>query len=68
LVAVGEATGALADLLAEAARFYEERLDASLQRLTALMEPVLMLIVGTLVGGVIVAMYLPIFGMADVIR
>lgn len=68
LVAVGEATGALADLLGEAARFYEERVDASLQRLTVLMEPLLMLVVGTLVGGVIVAMYLPIFGMADVIR
>jgi type IV pilus assembly protein PilC len=68
MVAVGEASGGLDAMLAEVAQFYEERLDARLARITALIEPLLMLLVGVLVGGIIVVMYLPIFGMADVIK
>lgn len=68
MVSVGESAGSLPSLLAETARFHEERLDHALARATSLLEPVLMLLVGSLVGGIIVVMYLPIFGIAEAIR
>ena len=68
LIEVGEASGNLEDMLSEVAGFQEEYLDSRLVRLNALMEPVLMLLMGVFVGGVIIVMYLPIFHMADIIR
>ena len=68
LVEVGEMSGSLEQMLAEVAGFQEELLDSSLTRLSSLMEPLLMLLMGVLVGGIIIVMYLPIFHMADVIR
>ncbi|MDT8316530.1 MAG: type II secretion system F family protein [bacterium] len=65
MIAVGEATGALDAMLGKIAEFYEEEVDVAVDGLTALMEPAIMVILGGLVGGLIIAMYLPIFSMAS---
>ena len=65
MIAVGEATGALDAMLGKIAEFYEEEVDTAVDGLTALMEPAIMVILGGLVGGLIIAMYLPIFSMAS---
>jgi type IV pilus assembly protein PilC len=55
-------------MLAEVAQFYEEVLDIRLSRVMTLVEPLLMLLMGALVGGIIIVMYLPVFQMADIIK
>lgn len=67
MVEVGEASGGLDTMLAEVAQFYEGILDARLARTMALVEPLLMLLMGLIIGGIIIVMYLPIFRMAEVI-
>ncbi len=68
MIRVGEAGGGLDRMLSEVAGYYEEILDTQLARLMALVEPVLVLLMGLLIGGVIIVMYLPIFNLAEVIR
>ena len=68
MIEVGEASGGLDAMLAEVAQFNEELLDTRLARVMALVEPLLMLLMGVLVGGIIIVMYLPVFQMADVIK
>jgi type IV pilus assembly protein PilC len=68
LIEVGEASGGLDSMLAEVAQFYEEVLDIRLARVMALVEPLLMLLMGVVVGGIIIVMYLPVFNMADVLK
>lgn len=68
MVEVGEASGGLDTMLAEVAQFYEDILDARLARSMALIEPLLMLLMGLIIGGIIIVMYLPIFRMAEVIK
>ncbi|HKQ29659.1 MAG TPA: type II secretion system F family protein [Burkholderiales bacterium] len=68
MIEVGEASGGLETMLAEIAQFYEEVLDNRLARVMALIEPLLMLIMGVLIGGIIIIMYLPVFHMADIIK
>ncbi len=68
LIEVGEASGGLDRMLDEAAQFHEESLSHRLTRLMTLIEPILMLLMGVLVGGIIVVMYLPIFYIVDVIK
>lgn len=68
MIEVGEASGGLDTMLAEVAQFYEEVLDNRLARVMALIEPVLMLLMGLLIGTIIIIMYLPIFRMADIIK
>lgn len=68
MVMVGEASGSLDTMLAEVGRFYDEQLEHVLTRVMSTVEPALMLLVGTLVGGVIIVMYLPIFSIAEVIQ
>ena len=68
LIEVGEASGALDTMLSEVAQFYEEMLDVRLARVMALVEPLLMLLMGVLVGGIIIVMYMPVFNMAEVIK
>ncbi len=63
MISVGEATGALDNMLTKIADFYDEEVDAAVGALTSLMEPMLMIFLGTTVGFVIVAMYMPIFQM-----
>ncbi len=61
MVAIGEESGALDDMLGKVADFYEEEVDNAVDALSSLMEPLIMVVLGTLVGGLVVAMYLPIF-------
>jgi type IV pilus assembly protein PilC len=68
MVAVGEQTGALDTMLNKIADFYEEEVDVAVAALTSLLEPILMVIVGIMVGTVLIAMYLPIFDLAGKIK
>ena len=67
MVAVGEATGALDTMLNKIADFYDDEVDAAVEALTALLEPMLMIFLGVVIGGLVVAMYLPIFKLAGVV-
>jgi len=67
MVAVGEATGALDNMLSKIADFYDEEVDTAVDALTSALEPMLMVFLGTIIGGVVVAMYLPIFKMAGTV-
>lgn len=64
MIAVGEQTGALDTMLTKIADFYEEEVDAAVDSLTALIEPMLMAFLGVVVGGLVIALYLPIFALA----
>lgn len=66
MIAVGEATGALDTMLSKIADFYDDEVDAAVSAMTALLEPIMMVFLGGVVGGMIIAMYLPIFKMASV--
>jgi type IV pilus assembly protein PilC len=63
MIGVGEATGALDTMLAKIADFYEEEVDAAVAGLLTLMEPVMIAFLGVIVGGIVIAMYMPIFSM-----
>lgn len=65
MIGVGEQTGAMDVMLTKIADFYDDEVDASVEALTSLIEPVMMILIGGMVGFVLIAMYLPIFGMAD---
>jgi type IV pilus assembly protein PilC len=67
MIAVGEESGSLDDMSAKVADFYEEDVDNAVDNLSSLLEPMIMAILGVLVGGLVVAMYLPIFKMGSVI-
>ena len=64
MISVGEATGALDTMLEKIADFYDDEVDAAVAALTSMLEPLLMLFLGGAIGGLVIAMYLPIFGMA----
>jgi len=68
MIAVGEESGALADMLKNAAKFYEERVDATISRLAAMFEPILIVVIGIVVGALVIAMFLPIFGLSSAIK
>jgi type IV pilus assembly protein PilC len=65
MIGVGEQTGAMDQMLSKIADFYEEEVDAAVAGLTSLIEPVMMAFLGVVVGGLIIAMYLPIFKLAS---
>lgn len=67
MVAIGEESGALDEMCAKVAEFYEDEVDNMVDTLSSLLEPLIMSVLGVLVGGLIVAMYLPIFKMGAVI-
>ncbi len=67
MVAIGEEAGALDTMLDKAANYFEEQVDNLVDNLTALMEPMIMAVLGVLVGGLIIAMYLPIFQLGKVV-
>jgi len=67
MVAIGEESGSLDHMCAKVAEFYEEEVDSLVDNLTALLEPMIMVILGVLVGGLVVAMYLPIFKLGSAI-
>jgi len=66
MIEVGEQSGALDTMLGKIADFYDDEVDDAVNNLTAMMEPMLMLFLGTTVGGLVIAMYLPIFKIAGV--
>jgi type IV pilus assembly protein PilC len=65
MISVGESTGALDAMLEKIANFYDDEVDATVSALTALMEPLMMMFLAGMLGPIIIAMYLPIFGMAS---
>jgi type IV pilus assembly protein PilC len=67
MISVGEATGALDAMLQKIAEFYEEEVDNAVNNLTALMEPLVILFLGVVIGGLVISMYLPIFKLGSVI-
>ena len=67
MVSIGEEAGSLDDMLAKVADFYEAEVDNAVDALTSLLEPIIMAVLGVLVGGLIVAMYLPIFKLGSVV-
>jgi type IV pilus assembly protein PilC len=67
MVAVGEESGSLDEMCAKVADFYEAEVDAAVDNLSSLLEPAIMAILGILIGGLVVAMYLPIFKLGAVI-
>ena len=68
MIAVGEATGAMDSMLGKIADFYDEEVDAAVAALTALLEPLMMVFLGGTIGGILMAMYLPIFKIAENIK
>jgi type IV pilus assembly protein PilC len=68
MVAVGEETGALDGMLSKIADFYEDQVDASVKSLTSILEPVMLVAVGGMVGFIVISMYLPLFKVYDSIR
>ncbi len=68
MIAVGEQTGGLDEMLSKIADFYDEEVDAAVEALLALMEPVMIVVLGVVVGGMIIAMYLPIFNMINTVQ
>jgi len=67
MVAIGEESGSLDSMLGKIADFYEAEVDDAVAALSSLMEPIIMVVLGTLIGGMVIAMYLPIFKMGMVV-
>ena len=67
MTAIGEESGALDSMLSKVADFYEGEVDDAVDAMSSLMEPVIMVVLGTLIGGLVIAMYLPIFKMGQVV-
>jgi type IV pilus assembly protein PilC len=68
MIAVGEQTGGMDEMLTKIADFYDEEVDVAVSALLSLMEPVMIVILGVIVGGMVVAMYLPIFDMMNAVQ
>jgi len=67
MVAIGEESGAVDDMLAKVATVYEQQVDDAVDNLTALLEPMIMAVLGVVIGGLIIAMYLPIFQIGAIV-
>ena len=67
MVSIGEETGALDSMLSKVADFFEQEVDDAVEALSSLMEPMIMVVLGTLIGGMVIAMYLPIFKLGQVV-
>ena len=68
LISVGEQTGGLAEMLSKIADFYDEEVDAAVAAMTSLIEPIVIVLMGGLIGGMLVAMYLPMFDLVGAIK
>jgi type IV pilus assembly protein PilC len=68
MIGVGEQTGAMDTMLQKIADFYEDEVDVAVGALTKLMEPAMMVFLGGIVGGLLIAMYMPIFELAGNVR
>jgi type IV pilus assembly protein PilC len=67
MCSIGEETGALDSMLGKVADFFEQEVDDAVEALSSLMEPMIMVVLGTLIGGMVIAMYLPIFKMGQAV-
>ncbi len=67
MVAIGEESGALDSMLSKVAEFYEQEVDDAVASLSSLLEPIIIVILGTIIGGIVIAMYLPIFKLGSVV-
>ena len=67
MVAIGEEAGSIDSMLSKVADFYEEEVDNAVDAMSSLMEPLIMAVLGVLIGGLVIAMYLPIFKMGQVV-
>ncbi len=67
MTSIGEESGSLDHMLAKAAEFYEEEVDDMVKGLSSLMEPIIIVVLGTIIGGIVVSMYLPIFKIGSVV-
>ena len=67
MIAVGEESGSLDEMSGKVADFYEEDVDNAVDGMSSLLEPLIMAVLGVLVGGLVIAMYLPIFKMGAVV-
>jgi type IV pilus assembly protein PilC len=67
MIGVGESSGSLVDMLADVSDYYEDEVERRLDRLTTMVEPLMMMTMGLLIGGIVVAMYIPIFQMAGTV-
>jgi type IV pilus assembly protein PilC len=67
MIAVGERTGGLSEMLIKVADFYDDEVDAAVDALTSMIEPLVIVVLGSIIGGVLVAMYLPMFEMASTV-
>lgn len=65
--AIGEESGSLDQMLGKVADFYEQEVDEAVKGLSTLMEPIIIVVLGTIIGGIVVAMYLPIFKLGQVV-
>ena len=68
MIAVGEETGALDDMLAKVADFYDDEVAAAVKALTSILEPVMIIVVGAIVGFIVISMYMPMFKVYDSIK
>lgn len=68
MIAVGEKTGDLAEMLKKISDFYQEEVDAAVEALTSIIEPIMIIMMGTVIGGILIAMYLPMFDMMSTVR
>ncbi len=68
MISVGEETGSLDTMLQKVADFYEDEVNAAVKSLTSILEPIMMLGVGAIVGVVVISMYLPIFNMMNIVK
>ena len=67
MISIGEESGSLDQMLGKAAEFYEDEVDEAVKGLSSLMEPFIIVILGTLIGGIVISMYLPIFKLGAVV-
>jgi type IV pilus assembly protein PilC len=65
--AIGEESGALDHMLGKAAEFYEQEVDDAVKGLSSLLEPIIIVVLGTIIGGIVISMYLPIFKLGQVV-
>jgi type IV pilus assembly protein PilC len=68
MISVGENTGALDAMLSKIADFYDDEVDSAVTALTSLLEPMMIVFLGVVVGGIVVAMYLPIFKLVTLVK
>ena len=68
MIGVGEETGALEGMMSKVADFYEEQVEAAVKALTSILEPIMIIVVGAIVGFIVISMYLPMFKVYDSIK